>query len=69
MNSEASGCNEIYSDTTVMPYDQWVMTGFTFSKVRDVKLRRLIVCLLELYSDTCVLDVLAMLGATCCNRD
>ncbi len=29
---EVSGCNEIYSDTTVMPYDQWVMTGFTFSK-------------------------------------
>ena len=30
-----SGCNEIYSDTTVMPYDQWVMTGFTFSKAQN----------------------------------
>lgn len=30
-----SGCNEIYSDTTAMPYDQWVMTGFTFSKARN----------------------------------
>ena len=30
--SEVSGCNEIYSETTLVPYDQWVMVGFSLSK-------------------------------------
>eukprot|EP00913_Durusdinium_trenchii_P015044 g14109.t1 len=30
-----SGCNEIYSESTLVPYDKWVMVGFSLSKARN----------------------------------
>ena len=27
-----TGCNEIYSDQVLMPYDRWVLVGFSLSK-------------------------------------
>jgi len=31
----ASGCNEIYSGTALVPYDTWVLVGFSLSKAKN----------------------------------